>query len=151
MCQFVNWQFTHFEPIYWNPFYMVWWSKYYFDRLKKKKQWVAGLDSKLFIFIFVNLWKKNERIFAKSFARNYEKNNAWNIRHLVEEMFIPYTHQHIVLYWRLWDLYDLIKLIRFLIWKVKFKIDTLCPQTRTRRSRVLVAAHHVAFAKQGLV
>ena len=83
--------------------------------------------------------------------RNYNENNAWNIRHLVKEMIIPYTHRHIVSYWRLRDLYDLIKLIRFLIWKEKIKIDSLCPQTRTRRSRVLVAAHHVAFAKQGLV
>ena len=35
----------------------IWWSKYYFDRLKIK-QWVAGLDlehSKLFISIFVKL------------------------------------------------------------------------------------------------
>ena len=35
----------------------VWWSKYYFDRLKIK-QWVSGLElghSKLFIFIFVKL------------------------------------------------------------------------------------------------
>ena len=29
--------------------------------------------SKLFIFIFVNLLKKIETIFAKNFARNYEK------------------------------------------------------------------------------
>ena len=38
----------------------VWWSKYYFDRLKVK-QWVAGLDlghSKLFIISFVKLQKK---------------------------------------------------------------------------------------------
>ena len=35
----------------------VWWSKYYFDRLKIK-QWVAGLDlehSKIFIFIILKI------------------------------------------------------------------------------------------------
>ena len=34
--------------------------------------------------------------FAKNFARNYEKNNAWNIRRLVDESFIPAT-QRIIL------------------------------------------------------
>ena len=35
-------------------------------------------------------------IFAKNFARNYEKpNNTWNIRCLVDESFVPVI-QHIV-------------------------------------------------------
>ena len=36
-------------------------------------------------------------IFAKNFARNYEKNNnTWNIRCLVDETFVPAT-QRIIL------------------------------------------------------
>ena len=31
---------------------------------------------------------KIERIFAKIFARNYEKNNTWNIRRLVNETIV---------------------------------------------------------------
>ena len=34
---------------------------------------------------------KIERIFSKNFARNYEKNNAWNIRCLVNETSVPLT------------------------------------------------------------
>ena len=36
--------------------------------------------------------------------RNYEKNNAWNIRRLVNELFVPSTQWASVLYWRLLDL-----------------------------------------------
>ena len=43
------------------------WSKYYFDRLKIK-QWVAGL----YLLEFIKN-KKNRKVFAKNFARNYEK------------------------------------------------------------------------------
>ena len=35
-------------------------------------------------------------IFAKNFARNYEKKNTWNIKPLVDEMIVPLT-QHIIL------------------------------------------------------
>ena len=35
-------------------------------------------------------------IFAKDFARNYEKKNTWNIRRLVNEMIVPAT-QYIIL------------------------------------------------------
>ena len=61
----------------WSHQPSVWWSKYYFDRLKIK-HWVAGLDlghSKLFIFVklYIKKEKEIERIFAKNFARNYEK------------------------------------------------------------------------------
>ena len=35
-------------------------------------------------------------IFVKNFARNYEKNDTWNIRHLVHESFAP-ANQRIVL------------------------------------------------------
>ena len=55
----------------------VWWSKYYFDRLKIK-QWVAGLDR-----ILQEIMKKN---------------NTWNIRHLVDETIVPSTQQLTVLF-----------------------------------------------------
>ena len=35
--------------------------------------------------------------------RNYEKKNAWNIRCLVDEAFVPETQRASVLYWRLLD------------------------------------------------
>ena len=39
--------------------------------------------------------------------RNYEKNNAWNIRHLVDESFVPATQRTSVLYCRLLDLWPM--------------------------------------------
>ena len=45
-------------------------------------------------------------IFAKDFARNYEKNNTWNIRRLVDESFVPADQQTNVLYCRLSDLWS---------------------------------------------
>ena len=74
----------------------VWWSKYYFDRLKIK-QWVPGLDlghSKLFIFYFCKVIKK-WKDFAKNFARNYEKIIicTWNIRCLVNETIVLSTQR----------------------------------------------------------
>ena len=44
-------------------------------------------------------------IFAKNFARNYEKTiiHTWNIRQLVNESFVPATQRTSVLYWRLTD------------------------------------------------
>ena len=41
-------------------------------------------------------------IFAKIFARNYEKkNNIWNIRHLVNESFVPATQRPSILYMKI--------------------------------------------------
>ena len=76
----------------------VWWSKYYFYRLKIKQR-VAGLDlNSLFLFLksYEKIKKIIERIFAKNFARNYEKNNNWNITRLVDEMIVQST-QRIIL------------------------------------------------------
>ena len=39
----------------------VWWSKYYSDRLKMKKWILDSEHSKLFVFIFVKLWKQNKK------------------------------------------------------------------------------------------
>ena len=45
-----------------------------------------------------------ERVFAKFFARFYEKkNNTWNIRPLVDKSFVPSAQQTSVLYCRLTD------------------------------------------------
>ena len=35
-------------------------------------------------------------MFAKNFARNYEKNDTWNIRRLVDKSFVP-ANQRIIL------------------------------------------------------
>ena len=42
-------------------------------------------------------------VFAKNFARFYEKHETWNIRRLVEETFVPSTQRPSVLYSRLTD------------------------------------------------
>ena len=44
-------------------------------------------------------------IFSKNFARNYEKNNTWNIRRLVDESVVPAT-QHIILIVGFYKLYS---------------------------------------------
>ena len=36
-------------------------------------------------------------IFEKIFSRKYENNNTWNIRHLVDKMFVPATQRPSVL------------------------------------------------------
>ena len=44
------------------------------------------------------------------FARNYEnKSNAWNIGHMVDELFVSVTHRPSVLYWMLMDFLGLKK------------------------------------------
>ena len=52
-------------------------------------------------------------IFAKIFARNYKKDNTWNIRCLVDESFVPVT-QHIIL-----------KIVRVLVTTLNKKLDDL--------------------------
>jgi hypothetical protein len=57
---------------------------------------------KLFQFIFLFFYNFT-KIKRKSFEcpksrRNYEKNNAWNIRLLVDESFVPATQRASVLY-----------------------------------------------------
>ena len=60
--------------------------------------------SLLFIFSTKKKKKKKriEMIFAKNFARNYEKNsNTWNIRRLVGESFVSANQRSSVLCYRL--------------------------------------------------
>ena len=67
-----------------------------------------------FLIIWKNLWKNWLNLFSYFFTkikiktfecpksiRNFEKNNAWNIRHLVNELFVPLTQHASVLFWRL--------------------------------------------------
>ena len=60
---------------------------------------------KTLYFHFCNFIKKIiERVFAKNFARFYEKkNNTWNIRHLFDELFVPSAQGTSVLYCKLTD------------------------------------------------
>ena len=54
---------------------------------------------KLFQFIlFFYEFTKIKSFECPKFIRNYEKNNAWNIRRLVNESFVPATQQASVLY-----------------------------------------------------
>ena len=46
--------------------------------------WLGLRAFKTLYFYFCKVIKI-ERIFAKNFARNYEKKNTWNVRHLVNE------------------------------------------------------------------
>ena len=57
----------------------------------------------IFLFSFNNFTKIKEMIFECP-VRNYKKNNAWNIRHLVDESFVPVNQQTSELYCRLSDL-----------------------------------------------
>ena len=54
----------------------------------------AATTTKFVSFLVKDRWVikkyKNEMIFAKNFARNYEK-NTWNIRRLVNETIVPHT------------------------------------------------------------
>ena len=43
--------------------------------------------------------------------RNYKENNAWNIRHLLEESFVPANQRTSVLYCRLSDFKTLFELL----------------------------------------
>ena len=80
--------------------------------------------SKLFIFIFVILWKKNKKInwqdFCKEFARNHEKNDTWNIRRLVDNSFVPSSKWPSV-YCKLtefWSMGQLTQLPSLLYWRL---------------------------------
>ena len=62
-----------------------------------------------------NFFCNSMKIKIKSFEclksiRNYKKNDAWNIRQLVDESFVPASHRASVLYCRLSDL-DIISYI----------------------------------------
>ena len=67
---------------------------------------------KLFQFIFLFFYKIT-KIKIKSFEcpksiRNYEKNNAWSIRHLVDDLLVPSSKQPSVIYCRLTNLWFLL-------------------------------------------
>ena len=54
--------------------------------------WLGLRALKTLYFYFCKVIKKKiERIFSKNFARNYEKNDTWNIKCLVNETIVPYT------------------------------------------------------------
>jgi hypothetical protein len=57
----------------------------------------------LFQFIYFLFFHKFTKMKIKSFEcpksiRNYEKYNAWNIRHLVDKLFVPSTQRASVFY-----------------------------------------------------
>ena len=68
---------------------------------------LRSTQNSLFYFLqnYKKVRKKIEIIFAKNFARLYEKKkNTWKIRHLVDKSFVPATQRIGVLYCRLSDL-----------------------------------------------
>ena len=50
---------------------------------------------------FINLQEKIKSFECPESIKKYEKNNAWNIRPLVDESFVPLTKRPSLLYWRL--------------------------------------------------
>ena len=69
----------------------IWWSKYYFDRLKTVGCWLGLKAFKTIYFHFCKVIKKMkryiEKIFAKNFVKDYEKkytwiSDAWSMRRL---------------------------------------------------------------------
>ena len=92
----------------------VWCSKYYFF-----SQFLAKFFAKIVSIYFSIFFYKFTKIKIKSFEcpksiRNYEKNNAWNIRRLVDESFVPAT-QRIIL-----------KIVGFLLCNHMLQNLTLC-------------------------
>jgi hypothetical protein len=75
----------------------VWCSKYYFFFTISCKI-LCKTDFNLFFYDKIKSFECPKSI------RNYEKNNAWNIRRLVDESFLPGNQGPSVLYWRLSDL-----------------------------------------------
>ena len=73
----------------------VWCSKYFFFIISCKI--LSKNPFKLFFQIFYNFTKIKIKSFeCPKSIRNYEKNNAWSIRRLVDESFVPST-QRIIL------------------------------------------------------
>ena len=62
----------------------------------------------LFFFIIsYRLGALKTLYFWKGFCKKlWKNNNTWNIRHLVDESFVPASQQTSVLYWRLTDFYS---------------------------------------------
>ena len=59
----------------------------------------------LFSYVFYNFTKMNIKSFECPKAiRNYEKNNAWNIKRLVGDSFVQMNQQSSILYYRLTNL-----------------------------------------------
>ena len=61
----------------------------------------AKIISIYFLFFFYNT--KNKEFECPKSIRNYENTNAWNIRCLVDESFLPSTQGPSISYWRLSD------------------------------------------------
>ena len=83
-----------------NRLLSVWRSNHYFffhDFLQNSLQ-----KSFQFIFLFFSKITKIKIECPKS-IRNYEKKNTWNVRHLVNELFVPLAQQTSLLYCRLSD------------------------------------------------
>ena len=76
----------------------IWHSKYFFFIISYRL-----MALKTLCFHFGNLIKKNKRVYAKSFARFYEKKNTWKIKCFVDESFVPWTQWTSILYCRLTD------------------------------------------------
>ena len=101
-------------------------------------QFLAKFLQKLFQFVFLFFYKFT-KIKAKSFEcpksiRNYEKDNALNIRRLVDESFVPATQRTSVLYCRLSDFKLPLQIEkkshlqmakRFYIWKLSLVISAV--------------------------
>ena len=69
---------------------------------------------KTLYFYLCNFIKKNKKIIWKDFCKEFckkswKKNNTWNIRHLVDESFVPANQQTRVLYCRLSDFRRLLR------------------------------------------
>ena len=98
---------TLFNMILWVTRSIVSLTRCLMVQVLKIKQWGCWLGLKvlrlkrlLFVFIFVKLWnieKMNWKDFCKEFCKKlWKKNNAWNVRCLVDEMIVP-SSQHIIL------------------------------------------------------
>ena len=129
------WKIIWFQQFFW-PHITI-----HFSEKKKviRSQWIT-------IFIKWKTWvtKLFSHCGNKS-MRNYEKNNAWNIRRLVDELFAQSTQGPSKLYWRLSDFCCSVHCVWLSDWPTGFEInleqmlfDHLCLAWMSNRSTVSI-------------
>ena len=102
------WNPTIFNIIRWVAHLMRLMVKVLFGRIENETVCCWLGHSKLFLFIFVKLWRNkkiNWKDFSKEFFKKSYKNDTWSIKCLVDDSFVPLSKQTCVIYCRLTDLW----------------------------------------------
>ena len=83
---------------------------------------------KTLYFYFCNFIKKNKKIDRKDFCKEFckkswKKNNAWNIRRLVDDSFVPSSKQPSILYCKLTDFKSWYCYWLWTLWDIDVKLS----------------------------